>query len=253
MRGRAAPGAGRRTLVLAAGTFALLPPRRSLSIALKLSDEDRRIQIAYDVVAGDYEAQLAGHLDDNPWERGALEAFARLVVDAGGGPVLDAGCGPGRLTGPLRDLGLDVAGIDLSPAMVERARRAHPDLRFDVGMLQALDVADGSLAGIVAWYSIIHTDPAAHPTIWSEFVRALRPGGHLMVGFQVGDRCDRLEHAYGHDIDLDAHRLSVDVVLSQWAEVGLDVIARTERPPVDPERHDQAYLLGARARVGAPS
>jgi 2-polyprenyl-3-methyl-5-hydroxy-6-metoxy-1,4-benzoquinol methylase len=37
--------------------------------------------------------------------------------------VADVGCGPGRITGLLRGLGLDVFGIDLSPAMIELARR----------------------------------------------------------------------------------------------------------------------------------
>ncbi|WP_435827740.1 class I SAM-dependent methyltransferase [Nonomuraea dietziae] len=40
------------------------------------------------------------------------------------------GCGPGRVTAHLVELGVSSFGIDLSPAMIELARRAYPDLRF---------------------------------------------------------------------------------------------------------------------------
>ena len=44
--------------------------------------------------------------------------------------LMDVGCGPGRITAHLRQLGVDAFGIDLSPGMVEAARREHPGLRF---------------------------------------------------------------------------------------------------------------------------
>ena len=42
-------------------------------------------------------------------------------------------------------------GIDASPAMIEVARSEHPGLRFEVGSMDALELADGELAGIVSW------------------------------------------------------------------------------------------------------
>lgn len=45
----------------------------------------------------------------------------------------------------LHDLGLDAFGLDLSPAMVDHARRAHPALRFEEGRMEALPVEDGVL------------------------------------------------------------------------------------------------------------
>ncbi|MFE9404030.1 class I SAM-dependent methyltransferase [Streptomyces sp. NPDC006530] len=55
------------------------------------------------------------------------------------------GCGTGRITAHLRELGLDVFGIDLSPGMVEVARRDHPGLRFDVGSMTDLGRRSGRL------------------------------------------------------------------------------------------------------------
>jgi ubiquinone/menaquinone biosynthesis C-methylase UbiE len=66
----------------------------------------------------------------------------------GGGTVADVGCGPGRITAHLRQLGVDALGIDLSPAMIEVARRDHPGLRFEVGSMTDLALADASLAGL---------------------------------------------------------------------------------------------------------
>lgn len=208
-----------------------------------LSPADHRTRAAYDTVATDYAAVVADAFDANPWERAVLDAYAGEVVAAGGGPVLDAGCGPGRLIGHLRDRGLDVSGVDLSPAMVALARAAHPDRPVTVGTLHALDLADGALAGVVAWYSVIHTAPADQPAIYREFARVLRPGGRLVVAFQVGAECTHLTHAYGHDIDLDAHRLDPDLVAAQLGAAGFTLTARIERQPIAPETHPQAYLF----------
>ena len=56
-----------------------------------------------------------------------------MVRAADVGPVADVGCGPGHVTAHLNKLGVDAFGIDLSPAMLDLARRDHPGLRFEVG------------------------------------------------------------------------------------------------------------------------
>jgi 2-polyprenyl-3-methyl-5-hydroxy-6-metoxy-1,4-benzoquinol methylase len=66
-------------------------------------------------------------------DRGVLATFAELVGADGGGPVVDAGCGPGRIMDHLASLGVSVRGIDLSPRMVGVARERHPGLRVDRG------------------------------------------------------------------------------------------------------------------------
>ena len=87
---------------------------------------------SYDTVAVSY-ADLVRELWPEPYLRAALALFADLVHAAGGGPVADVGCGPGHVTAHLRELGVDAFGIDLSPAMIDVARRDHPGLRFEVG------------------------------------------------------------------------------------------------------------------------
>lgn len=203
----------------------------------------RATRAAYDTVATDYAKILSNELAAKPLDRALLGAFAELVAADGGRPVADLGCGPGRVTAHLHSLGLTAFGIDLSPAMVAVARRAHPDLRFDEGSMTALDLADGVLGGIVAWYSIIHTPPQRLPVTFTEFHRVLGPGGQLLLAFQAGDEKVHLEHGYGHPVSLDAYRLSPDRIAGLLGQAGLTVHARLLREPDGPEKTQQAYLL----------
>ena len=107
------------------------------------------VRESYDRVADAYVEIGAGRLDAQPWLRAALAAFAESV--RGLGPVLDVGCGPGTVTAHLTELGLDASGVDLSPRMVDHARRQYPDLRFSVASATELDIPPASLGGVLGW------------------------------------------------------------------------------------------------------
>ncbi len=185
----------------------------------------------YSIVAETY-ARFSSPIAEDVQDRALLMAFADLVR---GGPVADLGCGTGRVTAYLASAGLDVAGIDLSPEMLAVARRDHPGLRFSEGSLLGLDLPDGGLAGAVAWYSIIHTPPARLPEVCAELFRVLRPGGHLQLAFQVGDRCQHLTDWHGHDgLSLDAYRLPVERVSELVADAGFEVLTQVLRDPAAP-------------------
>ncbi len=200
---------------------------------------------AYDTVAVAYEEALRDALAASPWDRAVLGAFADLVGPAA--PVVDLGCGPGRITSYLAGLGLDVFGVDLSPGMVEVARRVHPGLRFEVGSMSALMLADASLAGAVAWYSIIHTPPERLRSLFGELARVLRPGGVLALAFQAGDERLRISRGYGHEVSMDAYRLQPEDVVGLLAEEELIVEARLVRQPEPSEKTPQAYLVARKA------
>ena len=173
-------------------------------------------------------------------ERALVSAFAELVQTHDAGPVADIGCGPGHLTAHLHALGLTTFGIDLSPAMVALAREAHPDLRFDEGTMTALNLADGVLGGILAFYSVIHTPPRQLPMVFGEFQRVLAPGGHLLLGFFGGD--DPLPREFDHKVTL-AYRWSPDSLADLLRQAGLVEVARMVREPLEGERFHQAQLL----------
>lgn len=201
---------------------------------------------AYDTVAATYAARVDPEVSEFPLDRAALDAFAAYVLEDGGGPVADLGCGPGRVTAYLAGRGLDAFGVDLSPGMVEQARAAHPGLRFEVGDLAALPLDDGSLAGALAWYSLIHTPPERRLPVLAELCRVLRPGGRPVAAFQVGDERVRHLGAYGHDVAMDGYRLPVAGVTVGLEEVGFEVTATLVRDPERWERTPQAYLLARR-------
>ncbi|NUU04974.1 class I SAM-dependent methyltransferase [Leifsonia sp. C5G2] len=201
---------------------------------------------AYDLVAEDYAALLRDDLAQSEYDRAMLGVFAEQVARAGGGLVGDLGCGPGRITGHLAALGMDVVGIDLSPRMVDVARREHPALRFEVASMAALPFADGELAGALAWYSVIHTPEERQPELYSEFARVVRPGGALLLAFQAGQDIVHLTHAYGHDIDLRTRRQDPAAVLRRLDDAGFELLAEFVTQPVPPQKSPQGYVLARR-------
>ncbi|MFJ6181793.1 class I SAM-dependent methyltransferase [Streptomyces sp. NPDC092295] len=182
---------------------------------------------SYDTVAASY-AELTRHiLDESPVERAALAQFADLVRAQGGGPVADVGCGTGRITGHLRELELDAFGIDLSPGMIDVARRHHPGVRFDLGSMTDLALADASVTGLVAWYSLIHIPDDEISSVLAHFRRVLRPGGLLLLGFHVGDESRLKTEGYGgHPMKVYVHRRQHDRTIEWLDEAGFAVETR---------------------------
>jgi SAM-dependent methyltransferase len=189
---------------------------------------------SYDTVAGSYAVEARAALAAAPYLGGALALFADRVRAAGGGPVADVGCGPGHITARLHELGVDAFGIDLSPAMIDLARHDHPGLRFEVGSMTDLRLADASVAALLACWSLIHIPDSEVPGVLGHFRRVLRPGGLLLAGFHAGGGSRLKTEGYGgHPMKLYVHRRTPDRMSAWLRDAGFTIEAQLLIGPDD--------------------
>ncbi|MET4052419.1 SAM-dependent methyltransferase [Frigoribacterium sp. PvP054] len=187
-------------------------------------------RVRYAERADEYARHLGSMSSVHPADEHLVTSWARAV----GGPVLDAGCGPGHWSGHLAARGVDVRGVDQVPEFVEHARRAHPAVPFDLGDVDALPYGPGEFSGVLAWYSLIHHDPGGIRRPLDEFARVLRPGGGLLVGFFAGSTVEPFDHAI-----TTAWRWSPDLLADALRASGFDVLETHTRtgPPSGPRPH----------------
>jgi SAM-dependent methyltransferase len=203
------------------------------------------VRESYDRVADAYVEMGAGSLDAQPWLRAALAAFAESV--RGLGPVLDVGCGPGIVTAHLTGLGLDASGVDLSPRMIEHARRQYPDLRFSVASATELDLAPASLGGVLGWWSLFNLPREALPGVLRTFAGALVPGGQALVGTHVGDGdIARTEGYGGLPVSWTTHLYRPKELAGMLVDAGLEVVAELRLPEQPPSLLAQVLLAARR-------
>ncbi len=95
------------------------------------------------------------------------------------GRSLDAACGTGALAQQLVARGHDVVGVDISTAMLSRARTAVPEARFLVGDLTNLPLPDDAIDHAVCSLALAHVSDLR--PFFAEVARVMRPGGHLLL------------------------------------------------------------------------
>ena len=194
------------------------------------SEQSEQVRRAYDKIAAAYGEHFADELRHKPQDRQLLRRFALSLPQQG--RVLDLGCGPGHIAAYLAGEGSRaVCGIDLSPAMVQEARRRYPEIAFDAGDMLALPLADASLTGIVAMYAIVNLERAALPAAFAEMHRVLQPGGRLLLSFHIGDETVHREELFGEAISLDFHFLQPQEVAKQLGQAGFAIEEIVEREP----------------------
>jgi ubiquinone/menaquinone biosynthesis C-methylase UbiE len=166
-----------------------------------------------------YDLWAAGYDEPgNPVIEMEEPAVSSLLEGVPAGRALDAACGTGRHARRLVDLGHEVIGIDLSPAMLALAADKVPEADFHEGDLTAIAAASDEFDLVVCGLALAHVpDLGAAVT---ELSRVLRSGGQLIVSvlhpFQTqlgwhapfidgqGARRFVREHAYGHGEYFDA-------------------------------------------------
>lgn len=189
-----------------------------------------RIIKTYNATAESYSATRLDELSKKPFDRLILKEFARL--NNGKGTCADFGCGPGHTTKFLFDEGVrEIVGVDLTPNMVEVARKNFPNIDFAIGDLLALPYSDRNFASAIAFYAIVHLDYEDIAKAFREVNRVLKDGAHFLFSFHVGDEKVHFDDANGIKVDIDLHFFQTNRIAELLAESNFEIVDAIERFP----------------------
>jgi SAM-dependent methyltransferase len=189
------------------------------------------VRESYDSAASAYADHLATELEHKPLDRHLLNRFAEET--RGRGLVADLGCGPGHVARYLKEQGVTMVGIDLSPRMISVAADLNPGIDFRVGDMKRLNLPDASLSGVVAFYSIVHFDSSELGPVLQEVRRVLVLGGLALVSFHVGDQVVHIDDLFGAPVSLDFRFHVPSKVVEELRCAHFKVIEHVEREPYE--------------------
>ena len=118
-----------------------------------------------------------------------INDFVRLLQPES--KVLDAGCGFGRDTNLLAKKGLDIVGLDLSPGLIQVAKKKFPQLKFIEGDFLKLPFKNEYFDGIWAHASLVHLESVEDvKKALKEFNRVLKSKGviHILVRANISNK-----------------------------------------------------------------
>jgi len=186
-------------------------------------------QSSYDRVADEYTRRIFDELQHKPLDRQLLDRFAATVRDRG--PACDIGTGPGHVAQYLHQRGLQVTGIDLSPAMIQRAKALVPGVEFEQGNMQSLAAPDHAYAGLTAFYCLIHIPPESLTPTLLELRRVLQPAGTLLLAFHLGEGSLHLDEWWGQKVNLDFFLFRSDQMAGHLRAANFEIEEIIERDP----------------------
>jgi SAM-dependent methyltransferase len=225
-----------------------------LDVAIvKIMDEQRIVdyQRSYDRIADEYARRIYDELQHKPLDRQLLDRFAASVRDLG--PACDMGCGPGHVARYLHDHGANVLGVDLSPGMIELARRLNPGIEFRQGNMLALNVEGDAWGGVAAFYSIIHIPREDIVAALHELKRVLRPGGLLLLVFHIGDEIVHRDELWGVPVNLDFVFFQPEEMVAYLESAGFEIEDVIVRWPYKDVEHQsrRCYIVAKKPRPAA--
>ena len=213
------------------------------------------MRAVWDALAAADTAVYVGRPEHGEEELASL--FGRLGADPGGGVCVEVGCGPGRMTGALAAHFDRVVAVDVSPAMLARARDAvaAPNVEFRQVSGEGLDGVEDASADAAVCYLVLQHLPSRRlvGAYVRELGRVLRPGGDAFVQLPVLDaglvprlwRALRTPAARLSKPELRGVRLTARELDRAVAEAGLTVVA-TDTGPDSPYRFSTDRFLRLR-------
>jgi len=207
--------------------------------------------------------RLDDYVGDPATARAELEGlFGRLDDDPRGGACVEVGCGPGRMTPYLAERFERVIAVDVSPAMLERARLAVPaeNVEFRLVSGDRLDSVEDGIADVLVCYLVLQHLPRRDVVLayLHELGRVLAPGGRgfvqipvLASGFRprlwrlarrVAVPLSRLGGEVEQQPSYRGFRLTEKELAQGLASAGLHATARDESPE-SPYRYAREVFL----------
>jgi len=183
----------------------------------------------YDAIAKEWAEAFAGEHEKKPKDQEMLCRFSQEIGDRR--PVWDFGCGPGNTTKYLKDLGIEISGLDLSEKILKQARTINPEIHFQKGNILDLEFENESIAGVVAFYAIVHFSAEQVGTAFREVFRVLQPGGIFLLTYHIGEEKIHLDEFLGKKVDIDVVFFTADFISGCLKDSGFEKIEIIEREP----------------------
>ena len=188
-----------------------------------------KVEKLYDTVAEEYAETFSGEHEKKPKDQEMLRRFSREIGDKT--PVWDFACGPGQTTKYLKDLGIEISGLDLSEKILQQARAIHPEINFRKGNILELEFSDDSIAGVVAFYAIVHFTKEQVEIAFREVFRVLQPGGTFLFTYHVGQDTIHIKEFLGKKVSIHFMLCTTDFICHCLKKSGFEEIEIIEREP----------------------
>jgi ubiquinone/menaquinone biosynthesis C-methylase UbiE len=208
-----------------------------------------KIEKLYDSVAKEYAESFLNEHQKKPKDREILYRFSQEIRDRR--PVWDLGCGPGQTTKFLKNLGIEISGLDLSEKNLEQARIIHPEIHFQKGNILDLEFKNNSIAGVAAFYAIVHFTEKQVETAFREVFRVLQPGGIFLFTYHIGEETIHIEEFLSKKIDIDFMFFTTDFISSCLEKSGFEKIEIIEREPYPGVEYEsrRAYVFAIKPLI----
>jgi ubiquinone/menaquinone biosynthesis C-methylase UbiE len=188
-----------------------------------------KIENMYNIIAKEWTEKFSGEHNNKPKDQETLIRFSKGIGNRK--PVWDFGCGPGNTAEYLKNLGVQISVLDLSETILEQARSIHPDINFQKGNILDLEFDNDSIAGVIAFYAIIHFTEEQVSMAFNEIFRVLQPNGLFLFTYHIGKGTMHLDEFLGKKINIDFMFFTTEFISGCLKTCGFEIIELIERDP----------------------